>query len=190
MQNLTHFWFAFACILSYNVIFNHFLLTEQLLLLPWIVFFSFISLCLNFFDKYFCLHRKTRTCIDRCRHPATHSPFTLFLLVITLRFFTISFSWPNFIIEAFTLAIGSHLLLDILSQEGIPLGFTPTLFVQDSTKNYVFNDHSKPRMKLHLPSNIFSRDNWETNHYISLGSKIIILFLYLQLLLDFKGGIM
>ena len=186
MQNHTHFWFALACILGNNILFSQFSQIEQFLLIPWAVSFSFISLSPNFLDKYFCVNRKTRTCTERCRHPATHNPIVFFLLIYILRLGTIGFSWSYFVVEALTLAIGSHLFLDMFSHEGIPLGFIPTLFVQDPTKNYVFNDLTKPNKRLCFSTVILSRDNWNTNRYISLGCKIIIIFLCLQLLLELK----
>lgn len=186
MHNQTHFWFAFTCILSSILLFSQFSVTEQLLLIPWAVIFSLIALFPNIFDKYFCLDRKTHTCTERCRHPVTHSPIAFFLMILILTVGTIDSFWYNFMVNAIILAYGSHLFLDIFSQEGIPLGFVPTLFTQDPTKNYVFNEATKPRMRLCLSTDSFSRDNRRTNRHINLGCKIIIIFLCVHLLLELK----
>ena len=195
MKNYTHFWFAFACVLVNNTQFNQFSLSEQLLLIPVALFVAITSFLPNILDKYACNYRKKKTCIIRCRHPVTHSPLTLFILVIALKLVTIGYSWSGFVIETFFIATGSHLFLDIFSEEGIPLGLKPTLFVQDYTKNYAFNDHTKPRMRLRFRTDRYfpnSRNTGQINSYISLGSKLIVLFLCLQVLWELYalGGIL
>ncbi|PWI46988.1 hypothetical protein CEE45_13880 [Candidatus Heimdallarchaeota archaeon B3_Heim] len=188
MKNHTHFWFAFVCILGNMIIFSPFSVIDQLFLIPWVVLFSFIALIPNFLDKYFCVHRKTHTCTERCRHPATHSPFALLLLSFILILGTDGYDWYNFMMSAIVLAYGSHLFLDIFSHEGIPVGFIPTLFTQDPTKNYVFNTPTKPRMRIRFSTDRLSRDSRRINQRICLGCKIILIFICFLFILELKNS--
>ena len=186
MYNSTHYWFSFTSILGYILLLSHLSVTEQILLILWIPIISFISLIPNIFDKYFCKDYETQTCVERCRHPITHSPYTFFMLILILTLVNNSSTSYKFIANAIIIAWGTHLLLDMFSQEGIPLGFVPTLFTQDPTKNYVFNESTRPRMRLHVPTKRIIRDDSTTNKHIRLLCKIAVFYLCVQLLLDLK----
>ena len=186
MQNQTHYWFAFACNLSFIYFGSDFSMINRLLLLLLIPIVSWIALLPNILDRYFCRDRETQTCTEKCRHPVTHGPFVFLLAIVILTQNTSTNSWYGLIVSTFILAYGSHLFLDIFSHEGIPLGFLPTLFLQDPAKNYVFNSHEKRRMRLRMPTDRFLRDNRRTNHCICLGSKLIIFLIGLQFILDLK----
>ncbi len=175
MRNLTHYYFSIAVILIEGIFISQVSVVEQIILLPLAFFVSLVAIAPNKLDKFFCLDRKTKTCTERCRHPITHHPAAFFVLVALLSYITIGTSYYGLyflLTKTFLLSYGSHLLLDMLNSEGIPIGTIPTLFCQDQTKNYRFNDTTKPRRRLNIMN--FSRESFEANRRTGLICKIII----------------
>ncbi len=156
----------------------------QILFLPFAVGLSFISVFPNILDKYFCTDQKMKTCAERCRHPLTHNP--IILLFLFLVFLGVNTENQIFclLVRGIFLSIGSHLILDIFSEEGIPIGFTSTLFSQDRRKNYLFNQHTRPRLKLRLHSSLLSREERGINHRIVLLCKGVVVLACLLILID------
>lgn len=159
-------------------------MTVWFLLLPILILFSFFSLLPNVLDPYFCKDRKTHTCLERCRHPVTHSPLIFLLLSFILSLIPLDFTEYRLFIWFFVVSYGSHLFLDIFSHEGLPLLFRPSLFLQDHAKNYLFDFHSKPRPRLRLLSDKVLRNDLQINHRICLGCKVIVLLIGFQLIVE------
>ncbi len=175
MRSITHYYFSTAVILIEGIFISQISVVEQIILLPLALLVSLVAIAPNVLDKYFCLDRKTRTCTERCRHPITHHPVNLLVLVIIFSSINIETSYYGLyflLTKTFLLSYGSHLFLDMLSSEGIPIGTIPTLFCQDQTKNYRFNDLTKPRRQISIMN--LSRDSFEINNRTGLTCKIII----------------
>lgn len=187
MKNITHYYFAVAIILVDIWLLDPLSSLEKLLLFPVMIGAGSLTLLPNKLEKWLCIDRKTRTCTERCRHPLTHHPVLVFVLIWIFGLIPITppyFRVYHLLAKMILLAIGSHLVLDMLTPEGLPLGLTPTVFCQDDTKNYSFNDITKPRMRLRLFQGIFSRDSSNANRNIILTSKLILLVYCFVLVLE------
>ncbi|MHA1226529.1 MAG: metal-dependent hydrolase [Candidatus Hodarchaeales archaeon] len=184
MNNRTHFWFAF-CLLMLDVIFNSpFTALDQLILVLPIASISMIALLPNMLDSFFSADSFTYTRCFRSRHPLTHSPLVLlsFILLPTLFEELAFFSYAFFLCF---LAYASHLFLDLFSDQGIPLGFVPTLFLQDKTKHYTYNDVSSPRLRLVFPFFHFSRNDPLLNSRVVHLSQVVLLLSLTVPVIDF-----
>jgi hypothetical protein len=177
MRNTTHFYFAVAIILFDIWFLNPLSTLEKLFLSPVVIGAGSLTLLPNRLEVWFCIDRKTRTCTDRCRHPLTHHPGLVLGLIWCFEILPILpqyYQLYHLITRMILLSFSSHLVLDLLSPEGIPLGRTPTLFCQDETKNYSFNDITRPRLRLRLFHGIVSRDRSDINEKITLISKAML----------------
>jgi hypothetical protein len=178
MKNSTHFFFAIAVMLGDILLFNPLSVLEKLLILPCVVLGGILAFLPNKLERWLCIDQKTVTCTDRCRHPLTHHP--AIVVILLWGFSVIPIATPyvrpyQLLTRLVLLAYGSHLFLDMINTEGIPLGITPTLFCQDQMKNYVFNDITKSRKRLRFFH--ISRDSNGINHRLTLVSKIVV-FVY------------
>lgn len=186
MKNTTHYYFAVAIILIDIWFLNPLSTLEKLLLSPVVIGAGSLTLLPNKLENWFCIDRKTRTCTDRCRHPLTHHPGLVLVLIWIFEMIPILpqyYQLYHLLTRMILLSFSSHLILDLLTPEGLPLGLTPTLFCQDEMKNYSFNDTTRPRMRLRLFQGIVSRDSSNVNRKITLASKLILLAYSVVLLL-------
>jgi len=184
MDNSTHYWFSFALIILNTVLMTQRSLYEQILILIIVIPLNLISIVPNVLDKFFCVDRKTRICTERCRHPITHHPMLFILLIAFLSVIDVSSQYYflyHILSEIILLSFGSHLVLDMVSKEGIPLSFSPTLFSQDQSKNYGCNETTTPKLRLKIPKIILSRDDYRTNLQISMLCKGIVALYCFQL---------
>ncbi|MFW9903663.1 MAG: hypothetical protein ACFFFH_04980 [Candidatus Thorarchaeota archaeon] len=83
----------------------------------------------------------------RVRHPLTHSPWTLGYFFPCYYFIDSFFSDPVFLFIIFTLFLAwfSHLFLDSLNSEGIPLGKQP-IYLPHPVKHYSWQKRSKTKI--------------------------------------------
>ncbi|UCG03408.1 MAG: metal-dependent hydrolase [Candidatus Heimdallarchaeota archaeon] len=138
MKNSTHYLFAVGLLNLYVLIF----IRDPLL--AWVFFIlsfplSGVSLLPNLLDSYTAADLKFEGVqLHRVRHPLTHSPWTLGYF-LPLYYIGEQFSNQFFIFMVFVLVLGwlSHLLLDTLNPEGIPLGKQP-IFLPHPVKHYSF----------------------------------------------------
>lgn len=176
MKNSTHYYFAVTVMLGDILLFNPLSVFEKLLIIPYVVLGGILALVPNKLEKWLCIDRTTAICTDRCRHPLTHHPI---IVVVLLWVFSTIPIIPSYVriyqllTRLVLLAYGSHLILDMMTPEGLPLGLTPTLFCQDHMKNYVFNDPDRPRKRLRIYH--ISRDSSNFNQKLTLTSKLIFL---------------
>jgi hypothetical protein len=192
MKNSTHYYFAVAIILVDIVLFNPLSMFEKLFTLPFVILAGYVALVPNKLERWLCIDRKTHTCTERCRHPLTHHPIIVFILLWLFSLISITpqyVSMYQLLTRIILLAYGSHLVLDVLTPEGLPLGRTPTLFYQDHTKNYTFNITTKSRKRLRFFHGAFSRDNSNINHKITLASKLIVLLYCFMLILEINRNL-
>jgi hypothetical protein len=178
MRNITHYYFAVAIILIDIWVLNPVSPLEKLFLSPVVIGAGFLALLPNKLDAWFCIDRKTRTCTERCRHPLTHHPGFLLGLIWCFEILPVLpqyYQLYHLLTRMILISFSSHLVLDLLTPEGLPLGRTPTLFCQDEMKNYSFNDTMRPRIRLRLFQGIVSRDSSNVNEKIILASKSILL---------------
>lgn len=146
MKNSTHYLFAVGILNLYT-----FILIKDPLLAWLFLFLSFplsgISLIPNLLDSYTTANLKYEgvQLKHRARHPLTHSPWTLgyflpFYYIIEM------FSDPILLITVFVLVLGwfSHLFLDVLNPEGIPLGKEP-IFLPHPVKHYSWRKPTNTR---------------------------------------------
>ncbi len=184
MQDRTHFWFAFSILLLDILFLGNVKPMIQMIFLPLVVILSFSSNLPNILDKYLCLDQKTKTCSERCRHPITHGLFVLLILFVCI----LEFKTDNQILYLFVrgifLSIGSHLFLDVFSEEGIPVGLNPTLFYQDKHKNYLYNQYKRPRLKVHFFNNFLLRDKQIINNRIVQVCKGVVIACCLFITID------
>ncbi|MHA2366959.1 MAG: metal-dependent hydrolase [Candidatus Hodarchaeales archaeon] len=182
MDNSTHYWFSFALIVCVTLFTIQPPLDKQIVTFLLIIPFNLISVLPNLIDSYFCVDRKSRTCTERCRHPFTHHPLLFITLVFFLSAVNVNSGYYEFydILSAvFLIAFGSHLLLDMISKEGLPLSLKPALFNQDQSKNYTFNEKTQGTKKLRFPLIGSSRNDYKINQRITLACKgIIILYCF------------
>ena len=178
MKNATHFYFAVAIILTDLWLLNSISLLEKAILIPVVIGAGSLSLLPNKLEAWLCIDQKTHTCADRCRHPLTHHPGILLgfiwlfdILPVLPQYYHLYHLLTRMILLSFS----SHLILDLLTPEGLPLGRTPTLFCQDEMKNYSFNDTTRPRLRLRLFQGIVSRDSSNVNRKITFISKLVLL---------------
>ena len=147
MKNHTHYFFALGLINLYGLIYVNEIVQT------WFCFaFSFIfagiSLLPNLIDNYtgadfqfggvqLLQHRFSR----RYRHPLTHSIWTLGYF-LPLDYLSGVFKDPFFNIIVLSLKIGwmSHILLDSLNPEGIPIGRKP-IFSNHLSKHYQWSSN-------------------------------------------------
>ncbi|MFX0206339.1 MAG: metal-dependent hydrolase [Candidatus Hodarchaeota archaeon] len=82
----------------------------------------------------------------RVRHPLTHSPWTLGYFFPCYYLIDSFFSDPALLLTIFTLSLAwfSHLFLDSLNPEGIPLGKQP-IYLPHPVKHYSWQKRSKTR---------------------------------------------
>ncbi|MFX1506075.1 MAG: hypothetical protein ACFFDC_08165 [Promethearchaeota archaeon] len=82
----------------------------------------------------------------RVRHPLTHSPWTLGYFLPCYYLIDSFFSNPALLMTIFTLSLAwfSHLFLDSLNPEGIPLGKQP-IYLPHPVKHYSWQKRSKTR---------------------------------------------
>jgi hypothetical protein len=99
----------------------------------------------NLLDIYITTKQCEKGLRYRIRHPLSHSPWTL-LYFVPLYYIVELFSNPMFLIANITLALGwlSHLFLDTLNPEGIPLGKKP-IYLPHPVKHYSWQKRSKTR---------------------------------------------
>ena len=191
MKNSTHYYFAVAVMLGDILLINPLSVLEKLLIIPYVILGGTLAFLPNKLEKWLCIDQVTAICTDRCRHPLTHHPA---IVVVLLWIFSIIPIIPSYmriyrlLTRLVLLAHSSHLLLDMINPEGLPLGFTPTLFFQDRMKNYAFNDATKSRKRLCIFH--ISRDSSNINHKLTLTSKLIVLIYCLLILFhkDSYGG--
>ena len=179
MRNTTHYFFSLAVIFIEGLFISRISVTELIILFPLAFLVSVSGIAPNLLDSFFCLDRNMKTCTERCRHPLTHHPATFLTLVLILSLINIETTYYGLyflLTKTFLLSYGSHLLLDMMSYEGIPIGTTPTLFCQDQSKNYRFNEITKPRKRLLIPIMKFSRVSRVTNRRMTIFCLIIIGF--------------
>ena len=147
MKNSTHYFFALGLINLYSLV----LIQEEVQ--SWFCFgLSFIlagiSIVPNLLDNYaganfqyegvqLVKHRFSR----RYRHPLFHSPWTIGYFLPFL-YISGKSSNPYFIIIIFSLEISwvSHIFLDSLNPEGIPLGREP-IFSNHISKHYQWSSY-------------------------------------------------
>ncbi|MHA1227442.1 MAG: hypothetical protein ACTSPV_11920 [Candidatus Hodarchaeales archaeon] len=184
MNNRTHFWFAFCLLMLYITFNSPFTALDQLLLVLPIASISMFAFLPNILDSFVSADSSTHTHCIRSRHPLTHHPFILPSFILLPTFFDGLALFSHFFFLCF-LAYVSHLFLDLFSDEGIPLGFTPTLFLQDKNKHYLYNDVSSPRLRLIFPFFHFSRNDPLLNSRIVLLSQIILLLSILDPVIKF-----
>ena len=137
MKNQTHYWFALACNLSISYFISPLPLIIWFFCLPWLLLLSLVSLIPNIFDTWFCRDQKTHMCTERCRHPFTHSPLVFMVIYLILSINPVDIAGYEYFVGFFTLSYGSHLLLDIFSQEGIPIVVHPTIFIIEIQVEYI-----------------------------------------------------
>ncbi|MHA2243995.1 MAG: hypothetical protein ACXADY_03420 [Candidatus Hodarchaeales archaeon] len=150
MKNSTHYFLSVGMFNLYTLIF----ITDPLLV--WFSFmFSFplsgISLVPNFLDsytaanlKYEGVQLKNRSSIQY-RHPLTHSPWTLGYFIPFFYIVEIT-SNPILLAAFFAIITGwfSHLFLDSLNPEGIPLGIKP-VYSPHPVKHYSWRQPTNTR---------------------------------------------
>jgi len=125
--------------------------------------------------------------LGNCRHPLTHHPFTgLYLIIFLLIDLGYLLQGVGIIINTYyiqelliyylSISWYSHLFLDMLSAEGIPI-WTKPIFEQDPSKSYLFKQltHNVPKINFFQ----FSRDNRRINDRISKCCSIILGLLFL-----------
>ncbi|MFX1283122.1 MAG: hypothetical protein ACFFB5_05680 [Promethearchaeota archaeon] len=150
MKNSTHYLFSVGLLNLYAL----YLISDPLL--AWFCLglsfpLSGISFIPNFLDSYTAasfqyegVQFKHRAAIQY-RHPLTHSPWTLGYFVPGF-YIAEKTSEPVFIIIVSALFLGwcSHLFLDALNPEGIPLGKTP-VYTPHPVKHYSWRQPTKAR---------------------------------------------
>ena len=105
------------------------------------------SLIPNLLDKYTANWQDRGTQLKlRVRHPLTHSPWTLGYFFPCYYFIDSFASDPVLLLTiiALSLAWFSHIFLDSLNPEGIPLGKQP-IYLPHPVKHYSWQKHSKTR---------------------------------------------
>ena len=134
MKNQTHYFFSLGLI----NLFGLYYIKE---ITPvWICFclsFLLAGVCLlpNFLDNFAGANYSHRH-VRRCRHPLAHSPYTLGYF-LPLNYLRDKVSNPFFDFLVFTIALSwtSHIFLDSLNPEGIPIGRKP-IFSNHLSKHY------------------------------------------------------
>jgi hypothetical protein len=146
MKNSTHYLFAVGILNLFT-----FLLIEDPDLAWLFLGLSFplgsFSLIPNLLDKYTVnWHYRGAQLKSRVRHPLTHSPWTLGYFFPCYYLINSFLSDPVPLLTIFTLSLAwvSHLFLDSLNPEGIPLGKQP-IYLHHPVKHYSWQKRSKTR---------------------------------------------
>jgi hypothetical protein len=147
MKNHAHYFFALGLINLYGLIFiREMLQTWFCFILSFI--FAGISIVPNILDNFaganfqyegvqLVKHRFSR----RYRHPLFHSPWTLGYF-LPFAYIAGKLAYPYFTIALLSLEIGwtSHIFLDSLNPEGIPIGREP-IFSNHLSKHYQWSSY-------------------------------------------------
>lgn len=178
MKNQTHYIFAVAVMNIYLSIVIHDILTL------WIYFLlsfplGFLSLLPNYIDmnlgyspRYERIDLDQRFILTQYRHPLSHSPLTIlyFLPLIYIG------DGSNISLFSWLLLISwsSHLILDVFSTPGIPLGIK-SLYLNHPVKHYVWKEPSNGR---YFSLSRWNKNERKTNSFIF---KIGLFFITLNL---------
>ena len=179
MKDNTHYWFSVVILLVATADTSHVTIFDKFVFFIAVLLCSFIALIPNSLENLFCS--------ERCRHPATHHPIIPVLMVLGILLTPITkidLDSLQLFVKIFVLSYGSHLFLDVFTKEGIPLSITPTLFLQDQTKHYTFNDKTKPRKRVQFSPLSILKDTPGIDQKISLFCQGTVVFYCLQLVYE------
>jgi hypothetical protein len=147
MKNSTHYFFSVGLLNLFIL-----LLIEDPALAWFFLVLSFplggFSIIPNLLDKYVAnWHNGEVQLKPRVRHPLSHSPWTLGYFIPCYYFVDSLFSDPVLLLTIFILALiwFSHLFLDSLNPEGIPLGKKP-IYLPHPVKHYSWQKRSNTRI--------------------------------------------
>lgn len=145
MKNSTHYLFAVGLLNLFTLVL---IKDPEIAWLFWGLSFLLggFSLVPNLLDKYTATNWQYGGLKPRVRHPLTHSPWTLGYFFPCYYFIDNFFPDPALLLTTFTLSLAwfSHLFLDSLNPEGIPLGKQP-IYLPHPVKHYSWQKRSKTR---------------------------------------------
>lgn len=141
----------------------------------------------NWFDSKLSIDGATGVKLPRMRHPLSHNPFVVQLYFILL--FSIGsvaeglmgIEFYSMVVSIVMIVWDSHLLLDLFTIEGIPLGLRPAI-TQNPHKNYAFEDLSKKSGVFSLSKR--SSESDDLNRGAILISTVIIVFYLINLFVE------
>jgi len=179
MKDNTHYWFSVVILLVATADSSRVTIFDKIVFFIAVLLCSFIALIPNYLENLFCS--------ERCRHPATHHPIIPVLIVFGILLTPITkidLESLQLFAKIFILSYGSHLFLDVFTEEGIPLSITPTLFLQDPTKHYTFNDKTKSRKRVQFSQFSVLKDTSGIDQKISLFCQGTVIFYCFQLAME------
>jgi len=189
MRYLTHFWFSLAMYFIITLVtgvstVERFSLNKIFSTIFLILVFNKVP---NWYDSQISIDRATGIKLSRMRHPLSHNPFIVqvyFFLLLSIRSAIGEIIGHDFYLMAVSIALivwDSHLLLDIFTIEGIPLGLRSAIS-QNPHKNYSLEYFGKKSGTFSLGTK--SSESEDLNKTINLISILIIVFYLFDLLIE------